>query len=169
MPSFSSNYLLNFSSETLNCCTQLLLWYFGPSFNQRDFQRLHSCVWWVTGLSSKHGPDTEVHWVEIRRWRRPQLLAPKLQEIVFASSLGFIGGVSRNTVLLESKIINFEVLFHIIQGRGQNVINIHICVDLGTLLFVLTCIIYSLGCTCCSSSEHDQTSKSCASWGWLCK
>ena len=35
MPSFSSNYSLNSSSETLKCCTQLLLRYFSPSF--KDF------------------------------------------------------------------------------------------------------------------------------------
>ena len=60
MPSFSSNYLLNSSSETVNCCTQLLR-YFGLSFNQTHFQRLHSCVWWATVLSFQHEPNTEVH------------------------------------------------------------------------------------------------------------
>ena len=44
MSSFSTNYSVNSSSEILNCCTQLLLRYFGPSFNQWRFQRLHSCV-----------------------------------------------------------------------------------------------------------------------------
>ena len=82
MPFFSSNYSLNSSSETINCCTQLLLRYFGPRFNQRHFQRLHSRVWWATGISFQHGPNTEVHWVVIGRWRRPQFLAPKQQEIV---------------------------------------------------------------------------------------
>ena len=133
MPSFSSNYSLNSSSETLNCCTQLLLRYFGTHFNQRHFQRLHSCVWWATGLSFQHGPTTEVHWVEIGRRRRPQFLDKKPQEIVFAPSLAFVGSVRGSTALLEDETLVFKVLFHITHGRGQNVIEIHIFVDFGTL------------------------------------
>ena len=132
MSSFRSNYSLNLSSETLNCCTQLL-WYFGPIVNQRHFQRIHSCVWWATGLSFQHEPNTEVHWVEIGRWRRSQFLAPKLQEIVSAPTLGFVGGVRASTVLLKGEVLVFEVLFHITQDRGQNLIDVHLFVDFGTL------------------------------------
>ena len=87
---YSSNYSLKMSSETLNCWTQLFLRYFDPSFNLRHFQRLHSCVWWKTGLSFQHGPNTKVHWVEIWRWRRPKFLALIPQKIVFAPSFGFL-------------------------------------------------------------------------------
>ena len=64
---------------------------------------------------------------------RPQFLAPKPREIVSAPSLGFVGGVRGSTVLLEGEIFIFEVLIHITQGRGLNVIDVHICVDFGTL------------------------------------
>jgi len=128
MPSFSSNYPYNSSSETLNCCRQLPLRYFDPSFKQRHFQRLYSCVWWATGLSSKHGPNTEVYWVEIGWWSRPQFFAAKPQEIVSAPpSMGW------ENVWEGGEISIFEVLLHITLSRDQNVIDIHICIDFDTL------------------------------------
>ena len=97
---------MNLSSEALNRCTQLLLRYFCPCFNQIHFQRFHSCVWWATDLSFQHGPNTEVHWVEIGWWRRPHFLAPKLQEIFSAPSLGFFGG----TLFYQNQISKFLTL-----------------------------------------------------------
>ena len=132
MPSFSTNYSLKSSSETLNCWTQLLLRYFGPSFNQMHFQRFHSCVWWETDPSFQHGLNVEAHWVEIGIWRRPQFLAPKPRIIFSTPSLGFVGGVRGITIMLESEISIFKCSF-ISRSKGKNIIDVHICVDFGTL------------------------------------
>ena len=78
------------------------------------------------------------HWSPLgwdRWWKRPQFLAPKPQKIVSEPSLGFVGGVRRSIVLFDGEIFIFEVLFHITQGRGLNVIEVYICVDYGTLFY----------------------------------
>ena len=116
---------------------QFVLWNSTAARNifcgQRFNQRLHSCVWWATCFSFQHGPNTEVHWVKIGQWRRPQFLAPKPRKIVSAPILGFVEVVRRSTALLDGELFIFEVLFHITQGRGQNAIDVLICVNFGTL------------------------------------
>ena len=52
----------------------------------------------------------------------------KTGEIVSAPFLGSVGGVRGSAVLLEGEFPIFEVLFHLTQNRGQNVIDVGICV-----------------------------------------
>ena len=128
MPPFSGNY--SFDSETLNCCTQLLLQYFGPSINQRHFQILHSCVWWATGFSFQNEPNTEV---EIKLWKRPQ---PLLQTVVNfpCTKLGFCWRYESGHRPVGWWNLHFwNALSYHKQSRGQNIIDVHICVDFGTL------------------------------------
>ena len=61
------------------------------------------------------------------------MLAPKPGEIVMAPFLGSVGGVRGSAVLLEGKFLIFEVLFHLMQSRGQIVIDVGICVHFGAL------------------------------------
>ena len=95
--------------------------YFGQSFNQAHFQRLSSCVRWATDLSFKHGPNTEVHWVEIRRWRRPQFLAPKPKDFLY-TKLGFYWRCERyNHPVDNGEIFIFEVFFVISSKAGAKI------------------------------------------------
>ena len=111
MTSICLNYPLNSSSEALHCGTQLLLWYFGPCFHQRWLQSINIIMRWGTGLSLQHGPHTEVHWIEIRWWGRPQFLAPKLGKIGLTPFLSLLGCVWGSAILLEGEFLIFEMFF----------------------------------------------------------
>ena len=96
--------------------SQFVLWN-SPLLHATSF-----AVFWT-----KLWQNTEVQCVEIGRWRRPQFLDPKPQEIVSAPILGFVGRVRGSTALLEGEIFIFELLVHITQGRGQKIIDVQIC------------------------------------------
>ena len=124
------NYPLNSSSKALHCGTQLLLWYFGPCFHQRWLQSINIVMRWGTGLSLQHGPHTEVHWIEIRWWGRPQFLAPKLGKIGLTPFLSLLGRVWGSAILLEGEFSIFEMFFHFTKSTHFDV---HICIHLHIL------------------------------------
>ena len=130
MPSCSRNFSHNSSSETVNCCTQLLR-YFSPIFNRRHFQRLHSCVWWATGLSFKHGPPLKS--IGLRsgdEGGHTALLRWKLclhQDWILLDM--WEGALSCRMV--KSSFLKFSFISK--QGRGQHIYDVHICFDFATL------------------------------------
>lgn len=92
--------------------------FFDNSFNQWQ----NSCVLRETGARFQHGLKTELHWVEISWWWKPQFLVPKPEKIAFEPSLGFNRSVRGSYVLFEDEIN--EMFFYIRQGRSQNLIKV---------------------------------------------
>ena len=73
-------------------------------------------------------PTWTKHWSQLgwdRAMKEATVPCSRTAENVSAPSLGFVGDVRGSTVLLEGEIFLFEVLFHITQGKGQNVIDVH--------------------------------------------
>lgn len=105
---------------------KLLLLYFGLSFNKTPFQ---SCLPWATGHTFQHGSNTEVHWVEIGRWRMPQFLAGNCLWV----KLGFCMSWKRENRPVGWNIHFLKVFFHIMKGRVQSFIVVNILMDFRSL------------------------------------
>ena len=56
--------------------TQVVDAYFVPFLNQRLLERIQSGMRFGADLRLKIAPDTETHWIHIRRIQRPDILAP---------------------------------------------------------------------------------------------
>ena len=80
MASHNINNNIKSSLEFVHRGTVVFLRYFGPFSNQRPFQNLHTRVYNRTGLCLQKRPHTEVHGVQIWKWRRSHM-APELREM----------------------------------------------------------------------------------------
>ena len=97
---------LNDSLKTVMCiCTTFMncvSFNACPFFFQRSFQSLNSFVFFDPNLTLQNGSDTEVHRIKIWRGRGPHILRPEALQVVNAPLLGFVGGVTGSSVLLEN-------------------------------------------------------------------
>ena len=77
----------------------------------------------------QQSPHRKMHWIQIRRCRRPHLLTPESWQITFAPVLSFSWGVAWCSILLKGETLIFGSVLHLIlKIRSQNIfIKLYLC------------------------------------------